>query len=339
MTNAFAAIPNALQETGLLLAAAFGLIGSAISSGAETGMYNLSRLKLRVRDHRGDKNARRLTWYVQRFSHLLEGLLLWQNLCGFIFSAAVTVLLARQGFSEGQTALISTLVITPVVLVLAEILPKDLFYTYADRWMYFFAPLLAPAFFVVTAIPLLPVVKLLDKAALRLAGSSEDSPGALTLRQQFDLLVEESTATGIITDAQQDIIRRALRLARLTVRDVMIPWNRVVGAPSRISRDGFLALARRYNVSRMPVLGDSPAHVLGVVQVLDVLADPGKFDLQRHIRPAITVATDHSIRTAMALLQAQRRPMAIVMDKQKRAVGLVTMKDLVEELVGDLENW
>jgi len=157
-------------------------------------------------------------------------------------------------------------------------------------------------------------------------------------------LFQESAASGALTGTQQDLVQRALRLARISIRETMIPWNSVVGVPAAISEDGFRALVRRYNVSRMPVLGRSSSEVLGIVDVIDVLTAlaggaSGEFKLLPHIHPAMTLIEEQSVRSAITLMQKARQTLAVVVDRQGRAIGLVTMKDLVEELVGDLENW
>jgi CBS domain containing-hemolysin-like protein len=152
-------------------------------------------------------------------------------------------------------------------------------------------------------------------------------------------LFQESAATGLLTGTQQDLVQRALRLARISVGEVMIPWARVVGVPATISEAGFRALVRRYNVSRLPVLGRSTSEVLGSVEVVDALEPTKQFKVTAHVHPMMTLIGEQSVRSAITLMQKARQTLAVVVDRQGRAIGLVTMKDLIEELVGDLENW
>ena len=150
------------------------------------------------------------------------------------------------------------------------------------------------------------------------------------------------STTGVTPGTQQDLVQRALRLGRTSVREVMIAWNRVIGVPAAISQDGFRAMVKRYNVSRMPVLGSSTTEVLGIVDVLDALAPrpaPAPFRVTEHLHPPMTLIGEQSVRSAITLMQRARQTIAIVVDRHGRAIGLVTMKDLIEELVGDLENW
>jgi CBS domain containing-hemolysin-like protein len=317
-----------------------GLVATAVISGSEIGIYSLSKVRLRLRTAKKDKRALVLNDWLQHPTYALEGLLIWQNIWAFAFSAAVTGILMEYGFRETMQGLISVLVVLPLTLIFAEIMPKDLFHTYADRWIYPLVPLFKWMFRIITWVPLLPIVNMLSTASTWLVGGNKQPAGPTGPRAEIAALFQESAATGVLTGTQQDLVQRALRLARINVREVMIPWARVVGVPSSIGYEGFRALVRRYNVSRLPVLGRTTTEVLGVVEVLDALSAPaGGFRIREHARPMMTLIGEQSVRSAITLMQRARQTLAVVVDRQGRAVGLVTMKDLIEELVGDLENW
>jgi CBS domain containing-hemolysin-like protein len=320
--------------------AVVSLVATAIISGSEIGIYSLSKVRLRLRTAKKDKRALVLNDWLQHPTYVLEGLLIWQNVWTSALATAVTGILSEYGFSEVWQGVISVLVVTPLVLLFAELLPKDLFHTYADRWIYPLVPLFRWMFRVITWVPLLPVVNLLSRASTWLVGAGKQAAGPTGPRAEIAALFQESAATGVLTGTQQDLVQRALRLARINVREVMIPWARVVAVPSTIGYEGFRALVRRYNVSRLPVLGRTTTEVLGVVEVLDALSAPaGGFRIREHARPMMTLIGEQSVRSAITLMQRARQTVAVVVDRQGRAVGLVTMKDLIEELVGDLENW
>jgi len=319
--------------------AVVALAGLTIFSGIETGIYGLSKLRLRVRTHKQDPAALQLARWIEHPTYVLEGLLIWQNVTSFAFSAATATIFSQYALGEFREALLSTVVITPLVLLFGDLLPKDLFYTHSDRWTYRFVGFLRRAFAVITVIPLLPVLGVLGRGSLWLIHRGKMEKEVLGPREEMMLLMQESMASGALTGTQQDLIQRALRLARTTIRDVMKPWNRVVGVPATIGRAGFQALVRRYDVSRMPVLGRSTNEVLGVVEVLAALGAQGDFSLTRYLQPAMTLIGEQDVRSAITLMQRARQTLAIVVDRQGRAVGLVTMKDLIEELVGDLADW
>lgn len=314
---------------------------TALFSGMEIGMFSLSRVRLRLRAHQGEPAALALTRWLKKPTYPLEGLLILQNLMGFIVSAALTAILETRGFSPITQTILSTLIVTPIILVACDILPKDLFHRYADHWMYRLVGILRWSLRLVTVIPILPLIHFMgwiSTLPMR-RWSNQNARAIVGPRAEILSLFEESTQTGLVSGTQQDLVQRALRMARITIREVMLPWNRVVGVPVGISHDGFIALVRHYNVSRMPVLGRSTTEVLGFMAVVEVLGDPAGFDIRRHIHPPMTLIGEQTVRSAITLMQRARETIAVVVDRQGRAIGLVTMKDLIEELVGDLENW
>ena len=321
------------------------LLGASYS-GVEIGIFSLSKVRLRLRVAKQDKNALQLNGWLRNPTYALEGLLISQNLMSFILTMAVTNVLMQRGFSEAKMAVVSIAIMTPMALVFGDILPKDLFYVHANAWMYRMAPLVKWQFRLITVVPLLPIVHLLAKWSTLLIGKRSGKVAVVGPRSEILMLFEESAATGALTGTQQDLVQRALRLGRVTVEDVMIPWNRVVGVPSVVSREGFRALVKRYNVSRLPVLGRSTTEVLGVVDVMEVLAPAaakkgtmGKFRLAAYMHPVMTLIAEQNVRSAITLMPRARQTIAVVVDEQNRAIGLVSMKDLIEELVGDLESW
>ncbi|MGC8625356.1 MAG: CNNM domain-containing protein [Phycisphaerae bacterium] len=319
-----------------IVLALLGLIGSMIFSGMETGLYTVSRLRLQLRSWRKEPAALLIERWLRQPTAVLAGLLIWQNLCNFAVSAAATVLMHHARFSDQLQAVLTALILAPFMLMFAEIIPKDMFLIHTDRWTYRLVGFLQSALRIITIIPLLPLLLLLNLLTLRLfhggTATAATEPAVI-------IFAEESSATGLISDTQRDLIRRALRMAHVVVGDVMVPWNRVLGIPQTISRVGFCALVRRYNVSRLPVLGRSTEDVLGVVNVVDVLGRKDGFNLQAELQQPITFFPEQSVRSAITLMQAARQTIAIVVNRRGRPIGLVTMKDLVEELIGELQSW
>lgn len=338
-----ALVPGVLAENlGWVLLALVGITATAVFSGCEIGMFSLSRVRLRIRSHHGSGAAKILSGYVESPARPLEGLLVLQNISGFVFSASVTAILSSYGMAEALQTLVSTLVITPLIILFTEILPKDMFHRYADRWMYKLAYLMRWSFFVLTITLILPAIRVISVASTWVVSRGRAQRQVVPPRTEILQLFQESAATGLVTETQQDLVQRALRMARITIREVMIPWSRVVGVPASISRDGFHAMVRRFPVSRLPVLGKTTTEVLGVVEVLEVLADESRgrgFDVGRHVRTPMTLIGEQSVRSAITLMQRARQTIAVVVDRSGRAIGLVTMKDLVEELIGDVESW
>jgi Mg2+/Co2+ transporter CorB len=133
-------LATSLQLYAWYALALISILACALYSGAEIGVYSLSKIRLRLRTVKKQPNALTLTDWLKQPTYPIEGLLVLQNISSFGFSAAVTGILSLKGFSESGQALMSIAFVTPMILLLADIVPKDLFHTHTDRWTYRIVP-------------------------------------------------------------------------------------------------------------------------------------------------------------------------------------------------------
>ena len=150
-------------------------------------------------------------------------------------------------------------------------------------------------------------------------------------------LLMESTEEGVLTPYQNVIAENILSLRDLRVRSVMIPLSRVAAVEEEAGKERVLELVRRYNFSRFPVYREQKWRVVGVINVLDALGE--EFSVRGSVRDAPVLSPWDTVASALHELRVAKQPMGIVSDGTGRAVGLVTMKDLVEEIVGELAEW
>ncbi len=238
-------VPSGTAEACWLALGVLGLMGSILFSGLETGLYTLSRLRLQLRCYQKDAAALQISRWMDDPGNILGGLLIWQNIANYMVSAAITMLLERDRFGPVAETLLSGIVIAPLMLIFAEIVPKDLFYSYTDRWTYHLIRPIRWSMAVITVIPILPLVRWLGAASMGVLRGKSDPMESGSPPHRLLRIAQESTASGLISDAQQELISRSLHMAHISVREVMIPWNRVIGVPVTISANGFAAIARR----------------------------------------------------------------------------------------------
>lgn len=324
----------------LLIGALFGVALSFCASGIETGSYCLNRVRLRVWSEQNRPGARRLAGLIARHGDLVITLLLTNVLADYICTACVTALLLQYAVASGSAEFWTTLLVTPVLLVFGGILPKDRFRREADRWMY---PLALPLHAVVRLVQATGFVWLMrsvTRAFARWIDPTRDAREAQVLpRANVRLLLHEGAALGGLSSFQRDLIDRVMNLAHVRVGSVMIPRQRAATVALDVPRDDFLRIARMAHFSRLPVYRDDPRQIIGVVAVFDVLTDPQRQPIAAHVRPPITLTEQVNVSTALLQLQQARETMAIVQDRAGRCLGILTLKDLVEEIVGDLEAW
>jgi CBS domain containing-hemolysin-like protein len=308
---------------------------SALYSGIETGVYTLNRVRLNVRAGHGDRRAMRLRRELRRPNRLLSTLLIGTNASSYVASFAIAAMLHDLGLGDWELIALEAAIFTPILFVFAETLPKDLFRTHTDRWTYGLSGLLpsSRALFMLTG--LLPVVHGLGGLVSRLFGGGPQA--ALSARQRISQLIKEGVGSGVLTEMQTTLADRALAMGGRTVSTEMIPWNRAVAIPHGAERRQRETLIRR-NFTRMPVVDDA-GRVVGILASLDALLAPDRPTGDLMIEP-ITFRPDTPVRDALRTMRAARRKMAVVVESDgARPQGLVTLKDIVEPVTGELGAW
>ncbi len=317
-------------------AAATGMAGSALFSGLETGIYTLNRVRLHVRAHTAGSRADVLQRMTARPNRLLGTLLVGNNLANYLASYAVAILLSSAGHEGWAQVGINALILTPLLFVFGEVLPKDLFRRHADRLVY---PMARPlAWMQVILRPFLVLIGAISTLLQRLFNQETLSMAAHPRRVVTELL-KEGVGHGLISAYQSDMIDRVLRAGKLNVRHVMVPWEKVTTAQTKQPPEAIWSLADRVPYARWPLL-DEHSFCVGYLDVIQLLkleeaTCPPLLELAQ---PIIRIDPDTSLHDAMLHLQLQRAPMALVVAK-KQPIGLVTIKDLVEPIVGELEAW
>ena len=313
-----------------------GLGLSALYSGLETGAYSLNRVRLHILEHRGIGSARVMHQLLQNRTSLLGTLLIGNNIANYMGTAGLAVVLEARGYGEWQTIIINALVITPLLFVIGETLPKDLFAAYADRLMYPFARFLRASKWLFLATGMLPLVNLFSGVLMRSLGRRGSS--AFHPRRLVTSLVQEGVGSGILSEEQSAMVERVLDVGRRTVADEMTPWKKVLTVDHTDSAERLWELADRTSHSRFPVVKDN--EVTGTVDILEALrCDRREAQPARLTRPVMHLKTDLPIRDALTRLQKAHAAIAVVENAQGRPVGVVTIKDLVEPITGELSSW
>ena len=317
------------------LLAAAGLAGSMLCSGTETGLYatNSVRALVRARSGGASPSDRVVAGAVENPERSLTTLLLFNNAFNYLATLAITSLLLTLAISEAALILVQAAVLTPVLLIFAESLPKEVFRAHADRLVRRAAPALASMQWIGRWSGLVPLIAGLARLGGRLFGA--DASGALgSTRERVAELIKHGS--GGISEAQAGLIDRALLVETTRVADEMIP----VHAAATVRAAWVAARARkeieRKPHARYPVIDDR-GRVVGVVLLADLVRNPGATVGTLMAEPA---RLDHALSAWEGLrrMRAERAGMAVV-TRQGHAVGIVTRKDLAEPLTGDLRDW
>lgn len=326
--------------TLLIVGAILSVALSGLFSGTETGIYCLNRVRLRLYTEQGRRSARRIDELLSRPEDLIITVLIGTTIADYCASVCVAALLIRSAVSGSQAEILTTLIMTPVIFAFGNAIPKNWFQRNSDRFMY---PMSWALEVLVRAARLTGAVGVL-RGLTRLAVRLVDRSGAarregILPRAKMMRLLREGAARGGLTTAQSEMIERVMKLSEVRVGRVMIPHTRAAVIREDISRGDFLRIARMSHFSRFPVRDEATDRICGIVNAYDVLTDENQRPPADHIRDALELRPSEPVSEALLKMQNARQAMAIVVAPSGGCLGVLTIKDLVEEIVGDLAVW
>ena len=312
----------------------------AFFSGSEIAMVSADRAQLRTRAADGDRGAELAETLLQRPQVLLATTLMGTNLATVTFS--VTVALALLTSQTQNSEILAVLMVTPMTLLFGEIMPKTLFQQHADRLV---PKIIFPLH--IASLVLRPAVWLMSRFAsimTRLLGTEEER--AFITRDELAMLMEvEPAADSEITREEREMIANVFEMSAADAGDVMVPLSEVVALPETANLAAAAAAVSEKQHSRMPVYQDRVDNVVGVVHVFDILgklARDGGLSQEDRIgdlaRPVMFVPENMPSSDLLVDLQGTGHHMAVVVDEYGGAVGIVTVEDLLEEVVGEIHD-
>jgi len=329
-----------LSEILLTAACLLSFLGAAFCSGTEMGLYCVNRLRARLRAEQEPTLRNRALWWVLRHPEdAVLSVLLGNNLVNYLLTVsaaafAVEVLRVPSDRAEYYMAAI----LSPLVFVFADVVPKNWFRVDSDRLMRLSGPLLAGLHASLRYSGILAFLRLLSRTVAAIMGQGPlkglDSP-----RAEVVGLLREGGVGGAITDDQAQIIERVMNLSDVTVGSIMIPQRQVVTVPVDADRATLEQLIEAGRHSRLPVVARNQRGFVGVIDIHDVLADEGDYPVERCMQAPLRISANESAATALVLLQRTEATLAIVTDSRHGDVGILALKDLMDEILGELPEW
>ncbi len=314
------------------LAVAGLLFFSAIFSGAETGIYSVSRVRLEAEAHEGRRSARLLSRLLRDDATLLITLLIGQNLVLELLTHLMEASVGRSGVPAFAHELAAAAVLTPLVFLFGELIPKDLFRRRPHLLLALVAPVISVFRWLVS--PLAWPLALLALGLERLLGLRKEDFARILRREEMVELLAESRRAGSLAPQAEELAHNVLVLRHTPLARVAIPWERVQVVDLERGEVEVRALVEAANLTRLPVLcagPDKKRAVVGYLHQLEVLGLPPGAPLQPCIRPLLELAPDLPLDRAVARLQAAGQRLAVV-GSLRAPKGLVSLMDLLATL-------
>ena len=307
------------------------LILSAYFSATETAFSSANSTRLKTLAEKGSKKAKLACDLLEHYDKLLSTILIGNNIVNILMASIGTVLFVRHYGDAGAT--ISTVVVTVVVLVFGEISPKSVAKDCAERFAMFSAPILQVFLFVLTPLNFLFSLwkKLLAKV-FRLNGESKMS------QEELLMLVDEVQQDGSIDKNEGELLKNAIDFSEQQAQDILIHRVDLAALPITASKEEVAALFTETKYSRLLIYQDSIDHILGTVHQKDFYVGCGITEkpLEEIIVPPLFVLENEPISRLLKTLQKAKTHVAVVVDEYGGTCGIVTMEDILEELVGEI---
>jgi putative hemolysin len=318
------------------------IVASAYLSSAETAITSLERGRLRYLMNCHPKKRRGLSLLHDEPNDLITALLVMNNLVNVLASSVMTLLVVQMlpMHSPSLQALIATGVMTVSLLVFGEITPKNFAMHNAERWTLF---TIQPVHAMTRAlVPLIFVFRSIAHGIGRIFGVdlSEQEPVQVS-DEQIETLIDASQESGLLDEAGGEMIRRILDFDEMTAEQVMVPRTDVQSLEINTPLSEALQLATRDGHSRFPIYDEIPDRVTGTLHAKDLLGtDAGSPEttIKALQRPAYYVPTTQPINLLLREFQRQKVHMAVVIDEFGGMAGIVTLEDILEEIVGEIED-
>ena len=326
----------AWQYAGLAAGLVVCAVIDGLFCGMETGIYVLNKVRLDLRAESGSRSAKTLRRMLRNTNNLLAVLLIGTNVTRYVATFCITSMFVLAGL-EINAQWYTMAIATPLLFVVADSIPKAVFHRMAERFTYRFAWLLRIADIVFTACGLAPLVRLISWILIRLTGAANRESGGEKITPVASI-VAEGHAAGVLTHFQSVMADRVMRIADVRLADIMMPLGEAITAPVGVTRDRLIELMRDRDFSRLPLL-NSDGWVAGIIDIYDILADGEPTPPAQHMTPPLLLAGSLHVNEALYRMQRGRVGMAIVLDAAGRHAGMIATKDLLEEIVGELQAW
>ena len=318
---------------GLLIALVVLVVLSGFFSATETAYTSFSTV--RMRRIAPKKRAARIALKLSEdYNKVLTTLLIGNNIVN-IAAATIATLIFTKLIGEALGPTISTIVLTVVILIFGEVTPKTLAKESPEKFACFSAyPLLALTYLF---YPLVFLFGLWKKLVFLVFGLNRKKPKFT--EEEFKMIVSDVREEGVLNETEHDLITKTLRYDELHVGSCMIPLDRVVTVEVRDNAHLVYKIFRETNFSRIPVYKGTKQNIIGVLYRADFYENmlAGRRNFENIIRPVSFTTADVKLSALMKKMQAQREHMLIV-GSEGAALGLITREDIIEELLGDVDE-
>jgi Mg2+/Co2+ transporter CorB len=310
------------------------IIMSAFFSGSETAVVSCSRVKLKSKAKEGSLSARLLENLLASPKFLFSVVLVGTNLAIVFCTAEATAIAVRLFGNNG--VVIATIVMTPILLVFGEVIPKASFLYHSDRLSTFVAPILKAFSYILW--PLVMPVALLAGIPAKIAGGSRETLDSISTREELIYLYSGNKGKGVVTQREQKIIDGVFHFGVVRAADLMLPIDEVISFPYTSPISEVVKAANKYPYSRYPLISPDSGKVVGIISLFDLLGVESGEKLTSLMQKPFYALEDEFAEALFVRMKNESLHFAIVVDKEGRPKGILTLENIIENIVGDIAS-
>ncbi len=321
-------------NVGYIIALIILIAMSAVFSSMETAFSSVNKIRLKHEASNGSKKAERALAIAENFDKTLTTILIGNNIVNILSSSLGTVFFVDLCGPAGVA--VSTIVMTILVLIFGEIMPKTFAKQNAEKCALAFAAPLNAIMWLLT--PVSAIFSFIQKAMLKIA-KPDDSPNFT--EDELKYIIEEIEDQGVLEEQESDLVRSALEFDEITIEQILVPRVKVVAVEKNEEIEKIKEIFIRDRYTRLPVYENSIDNIIGLINEKDffalILGAEGKpVSIDGIIQKALYVSELKLISEVLYEMQRAKIHMAIVKDQYGGTSGIVTMEDIIEELVGEI---
>ena len=305
---------------------------------SETSIIALSKIRLRHLVNQGLKRAQSVQRMVTILDKFIAAILIGNNFVNIAMSVIITAIFVRLlGYNWGVVA--ATFISAFFIVTVCEITPKILAIKHTEKIALFIAPLME--FFIKIFQPVISLFTVMSSGLLKLLGVKPTKRSPLITEEELRLMIEVGKEEGVLSDEERKMLHRIFEFGDTRLKEVMVLKNKIIAVNINTSPEELLNIFVEEGHARLPVYDGSIEKIVGVIYARDllyILRDKGLFLLQDLIHSAYYAACGMRVNELLRVFQADKIQIAIVVDEHKNTLGLVTLEDLIEEIVGEIEE-
>ncbi|MBQ0065684.1 MAG: HlyC/CorC family transporter [Firmicutes bacterium] len=308
---------------------------SGFFSSAETALISANKIRIRTLSQEGNKRAKIVLRIFENPDKMLSAILIGNNLVN-TFSASIAATIAYS--FGGAWVSITTFIITLLILIFGEITPKTLATQNAEKISLLYAPVIN--FLMLVFTPIILFINGISKVLLKIFGVEMKQSGPSLTENELRTIVDVSHEEGVIEEDEKDMIKNVFDLGDVRAKDVMVPRVHVSMLEVSDSYKDIIELFKEEQYTRIPIYEDTIDNIVGLINMKDLILieNDQEFSIRKYMRKPYFVFENKKVSDLLLEMKQSTINLAIVLDEYGELAGIITLEDIIEEIVGEVRD-